>query len=205
VLEEQFGGIDIYLFDQLLKGRIRMGDRVLDAGCGSGRNLVYLLRAGIDVWAVDANPHSIDEVRALASRHAPGLPADRFRVEPVEHLSFPDAAFTVVISSAVLHFASGDDQFDAMIDGMWRVLAPGGMLFARLATTIGIEGRVRPLGHRRFSLPDGSERYLPDEAMLMARTARLGGQLLDPLKTTLVQDQRAMTTWVLRKGARAGS
>jgi len=201
-LDDEFGGIDIYLFDQLLKGRIRKGDRVLDAGCGSGRNLVYLLRAGYDVWAVDANPYSIEEVRALASRQAPLVPADHFRVEPVEQLSFADAAFTVVISSAVLHFALGDEQFDAMIEEMWRVLAPGGLLFARLATTIGIEDRVRSLGHRRFSLPDGSQRYLPDEAMLMSCTARLGGQLLDPLKTTLVQDQRAMTTWVVRKGSR---
>lgn len=99
----------------------------------------------------------------------------------------------------MLHFASGDDQFDAMIAEMWRVLAPGGMLFARLATTIGIESRVRPLGHRRFTLPDGSTRYLADEAMLVDRTAALGGQLLDPIKTTLVQDQRSMTTWVVRK------
>ncbi len=198
-LEGEFGGIDIYLFDQLLKGRIGPGDRVLDAGCGSGRNLVYLLRSGFDVSAVDANPHAIAEVRALAARHAPALSEERFRIEPVERMSFPDSAFTVVISSAVLHFASGDAPFDAMLAEMWRVLAPGGMLFARLATTIGMESRVRPLGNRRFALPDGSERYLADEAMLVARTASLGGQLLDPIKTTIVQDQRSMTTWVVRK------
>ena len=198
-LEDEFGAIDIYLFDQLLKGRIGPGDRVLDAGCGSGRNLVYLLRSGIDVSAVDQNPHAIAEVRELAGRHAPALSGNRFRVEAIERLSFPDAAFSVVISSAVLHFASGDEQFDAMVAAMWRVLSPGGMLFARLATTIGLESRVTPVGNRRFTLPDGTERYLPDEAMLVDRTARLGGQLLDPIKTTIVQDQRAMTTWVVRK------
>jgi tellurite methyltransferase len=200
-LDETFGGIDIYLFDQLLKGRIRPGDRVLDAGCGSGRNLVYLLRAGFDVWAVDANPHAVAEVRELARGLRPDLPGDRFRVESIERLSFADAAFTVVLSSAVLHFASGDEQFDAVVDGMWRVLAPGGVLFVRLATTIGMEGRVRPLANRRYLLPDGTERYLADEAMLMERTVRLAGQLLEPLKTTIVQDQRSMTTWVVRKTA----
>lgn len=198
-LQDDFGDIDIYLFDQLLKGRIGRADRVLDAGCGSGRNLVHLLQSGIDVSAVDVNPHAVAEVRELAARVAPGLSADRFRIEPVERLSFPDFSFTVVLSSAVLHFASGDEQFDAMVDSMWRVLAPGGMLFARLATTIGMESRMRPLGRRRFALPDGSERYLVDESMLMERTARLGGQLLDPIKTTIVQDQRSMTTWVVRK------
>jgi tellurite methyltransferase len=200
-LEAEFGEIDIYLFDQLLKGRIGPNDRVLDAGCGSGRNLVYLLRSGVDVSAVDPNPHAIAEVRELALKHAPGLSGDRFRIESAERLSFPDAAFTVVICNAVLHFAAGDEQFDAMIAGLWRVLAPGGMLFVRLATTIGMETRVRPLGNRRFLLPDGTERYLADEAMLVERTARLGGQLLDPIKTTVVQDQRSMTTWVVRKAS----
>jgi tellurite methyltransferase len=198
-LRQEFGDIDIYVFDQLLKGRIRSGDRVLDAGCGSGRNLIYLLQSGIDVWAVDANPHAVAEVRELSSRLAPGTPPDRVVVSPLEQLPFSDASFSVVICSAVLHFAAGDDVFYAMVQSMWRVLAPRGMFFARLATTIGIEGRVRPLGNRRFALPDGSERYLADEQMLMELTARLGGQLLDPLKTTIVQDQRSMTTWVVRK------
>ena len=73
------------------------------------------------------------------------------------------------------------------------------MLFCRLASSIGMEDRVQPLGGRRFALPDGSERYLVDEAMLMDLTASLGGRLLDPLKTTVVQNQRCMTTWVVRK------
>ena len=199
-LQEQFGDIDIYVFDQLLKGRIRVGDRILDAGCGSGRNLVYLLREGYDVSAVDSKPAAIAEIRALAARHAPALAPDRFRLEPIDRMTFPDQAFTVVLCSAVLHFANDERHFDAMLAELWRVLAPGGMLFCRLASTIGMESRVRPLGNRRFALPDGSERFLVDEAMLMERTAMLGGALLDPLKTTIVQDQRSMTTWVVRKG-----
>jgi len=50
-------------------------------------------------------------------------------------------------------------------------------------------------------LPDGTERYLVDEALLVDLTRRLGGTFLDPLKTTIVQNQRCMTTWVVRKGA----
>jgi SAM-dependent methyltransferase len=198
-LEAQFGAIDIYLFDQLLKGRIAPGDRVLDAGCGGGRNLVYLLREGWDVHGVDANPAAIDEVRAMAARLAPSLPPSNFRVAPVERTGLPDGFADVVLSSAVLHFARDHAQFDAMLAEMWRVLRTGGMLFCRLATTIGIEARATPLGNGRFLVPDGTERYLAGEALLMARTRSLGGQLLDPLKTTLVQDQRAMTTWVVRK------
>ena len=142
---------------------------------------------------------SASRVRAMASRLAPHLPGSNFRVEAVEALSFPEACAEVVISSAVLHFASSPEQFDAMLRSMWRVLKPGGLFFCRLASSIGIADRVRPTGDGRFQLPDGSERYLVDEAALMAATARLGGELVDPLKTTVVQDQRAMTTWVLRK------
>jgi tellurite methyltransferase len=198
-LERQFGQIDIYLFDQLLRGRIRPGMRVLDAACGGGRNLVYLLQSGFEVCATDGDAQAVDAVRRLAAQLAPKLPAENFRVEPVEQMSFPDGFADVVLSSAVLHFARDSAQFDDMIREMWRVLKPGGMLFCRLASSIGMEDRVRSLGGRRFALPDGSERYLVDEAMLMDLTARLGGRLMDPLKTTVVQDQRCMTTWVVRK------
>ena len=200
-LEAEFGAIDIYLFDQLLRGRITPRDRVFDAGCGSGRNLVYLLRSGGDVFGADTDPEAIDEVRTLAARLAPALSSDHFRAEPVERTSFPDGAATVVLCSAVLHFATDDQHFDAMLAGAWRVLAPRGMFFCRLASTIGIEPLVRKIGPtgRRYHLPDGSDRYLVDEALLMDRTRRLGGRLLDPIKTTVVQDQRSMTTWVVRK------
>jgi SAM-dependent methyltransferase len=198
----QFGDIDIYLFDQLQRGRIRPGMRVLDAGCGSGRNLVYLLRAGTEVFGVDGDAHAVEAVHRLAAQLAPRLPMENFRVEPVDAMTFPDAFADVVVSSAVLHFARDDAQFAAMLQDMWRVLRPGGLFFCRLASTIGMEARMRRMTGRRFVLPDGSERYCVDEAMLLDLTVRLGGDLLDPLKTTIVQDQRCMTTWVVRKAAR---
>ncbi len=199
-LDLQFGQIDIYLFDQLLRGRLRPGMRVLDAGCGSGRNLVYLLRSGYEVFGADSDTDAIEAVRVLAATLAPQLPGANFRVEAVEEMSFPDAFADAVLSSAVLHFARDDRHFAAMVTDMWRVLRPGGLMFCRLASTIGMETRVRQTAGRRFLLPDGSERYLVDEAILVELTRRLGGTFLDPLKTTIVQNQRCMTTWVVRKG-----
>jgi SAM-dependent methyltransferase len=107
----------------------------------------------------------------------------------------------VVICSAVLHFARDDAQFTGMLNECWRVLKPDGLLFSRLASSIGLDGRGQPLGGRRYRLPDRSERYLVDEPLLLALTRDLGGALADPLKTTVVQGQRCMTTWVVRKGA----
>jgi len=198
-LVADFGQIDIYLFDQLLRGRIAPGMRIVDAGCGGGRNLVYFFRNGYDIFGVDADPGAIASVRAIAARLAPNLPESNFRVEPVEQMTLPDAFADVVLGSAVLHFARDDEQFAGMLRQMWRVLKPGGMLFCRLASDIGMESRVRQLEGRRYLLPDGSERYLVDQAMLLDLTRNLGGTLIDPLKTTIVQDQRCMTTWVVRK------
>ena len=273
-LQEWFGGIDIYLFDQLLKGRITPEMKVLDAGCGSGRNLVYFLRSGYEVFAVDESEEAIAQTRRLAGVLAPHLPAENFRVEAVERMSWEtvnsrqdsansrqqtidsqavqrggqwsviggqlnqktdkshppatvggtdraadsnretsissqhsansqtqtDSGFDVVLSSAVLHFARDEGQWQAMVNEMWRVLKPGGIFFARLASTIGIENQVRLLEGRRYHLPDGSDRFLVDEAMLRQVTAALGGEFIEPIKTTVVENLRAMTTWVVRKG-----
>jgi len=223
-LQAEFGDIDIYVFDQLLRGRIAPGMRVFDAGCGGGRNLVYLLRNGYDVCGNDADPAAIAQVQALAARIAsasaatgrygetspklaefpraseggPGRSHD-FRVEPIEQTSFADGHADVVLMSAVLHFARDAAHFEAMLRAAWRVLRPGGVFFARLASTIGIEDQVRASEGGRFRLPDGSDRYLVDAAGLLDWTRRLGGELVDPLKTTLVHEQRSMTTWVMHR------
>lgn len=198
-LSEYFGEIDIYLFDQLLRGRIRHDMDVLDAGCGGGRNLVYMLRNGVRIHAIDAKEGAVESVRALAARFAPSLPPQNFQVGDLKKLPYQSSTFDVVISSAVLHFAAKPEDFHRVVDEMWRVLRPGGFLFARLASSIGIEDRIEPVSVRRYLLPDGSIRFLVDEKMLLHLTDRLGGSLLDPIKTTNVQGQRCMTTWCVAK------
>jgi tellurite methyltransferase len=173
--------------------------RIFDAGCGGGRNLVYLLQAGYEVFGVDADPRAIDSIRRLAATLAPETNAANFREEAIERMSFPNDFADVVLSSAVLHFARDDAHFHAMLESSWRILRPGGLFFCRLASSIGIERQIHQIEGRRFLLPDGSERYLVDEAFLIRAAEQLGGRLLDPLKTTVVQNQRSMTTWILRK------
>jgi len=196
-VQEQFGQIDIYVFDQILRGNIGAGMKVLDAGCGYGRNLVHLLRDGAEVFAVDANAEAVEHVKALAAELAPGLPGKNFQVAAVEAMSFEDGFADVVICNSVLHFARDEEQFLAMVTELWRVLRPGGLLFCRLGSRIGMEfPRVRANVYR---IGDGSEWFLVDEASLMNMTEQMGGLLVDPLKTTIVQDYRCMTTWVVRK------
>ena len=202
-LRRQFGDIDIYLFDQFLRGRFDNRRRLLDAGCGGGRNLPFLLAQGFHLHAIDRDAGAVASVRRLFAALAPALPSDHVQQGEVDALPWPDGSMDAVISSAVLHFARDEAHFRAMVQEMWRVLAPGGLLFARLATSISIEARIlQPVG--RVQLPDGSERFVVDEATLMDITRELDATLLDPLKTTNVQNQRAMTTWVVARPARGG-
>ncbi len=198
-LQDWFGGIDIYLFDQLLKGRFNGKIKVLDAGCGGGRNLTYFLKSGYDVCGTDRSTEAIDAARSLAKRLAPWLPADNFRMESVEDISFPDLSFDAVISSAVLHFARDETHWRKMVTEMWRVLKSGGIFFARLASDIGIADQLQKIEGRRYRLPDGSDRFLVDETMLIETTTSLGAEWLEPPKTVLVHHMRSMTNWCLWK------
>ena len=198
LLHRQLGDIDIYLFDQIMRGRFDARRRLLDAGCGGGRNVIWFLQNGYDVCAIDGDPTAVSAVRELSARLAPDLPATNIRQGPLDALPWPDASMDAVLSSAVLHFAADESQFERMVRELWRVLARGGLLFARLASSIGIEHLLaRPTG--RVRLPDGSDRFVVSERMLLEWTDRLGAELLDPIKTTNVQGLRCMTTWCVLK------
>ena len=193
-----FGDIDIYLFDQIARGRFDDRRRVLDVGFGSGRNLHYLLTQGFHCSGIDHDPRAIEGLRRDAAVLGQPDPGERFTVGEADVLPWADASFDAVICSAVLHFADDASHFGRMMVEMWRVLAPKGLFFARLASTIGLDGFAGVAG-ARVRLPDGSDRYVVDEAMLLEWTARLGGSLADPIKTTNVQQMRCMTTWCVFK------
>lgn len=198
-LRAEFGDIDVYLFDQLLKGRFAPGCSVLDAGCGTGRNIIYLLKQGYEVYGVDRSREAIEHVRATAAALAPHLPTGNFCVCTVEHLPFANESMDVVLSVAVLHFAEDEPHFFAMFSEMWRVLKPGGLLFCRLASDIGLQHQLHHIHGRRYLLPDGSERFLVDEELLLSIAQKFGGLLVDPIKTVNVHNQRCMTTLVVKK------
>ncbi len=198
-LRAWFGGIDLYLFDQLLKGRIVPPMRILDAGSGTGRNLTYFFRSGFDVYACDEDEDALNHVREMAAELAPNLSHDHFRMEKIESLTFDSDSFALVICNAVLHFAEDETHFQRMLDRLWAVTALGGMLFMRLASSIGIEDRVEKRENGRYLMPTGGEWYLATEAKLVMETNRLGAMMVEPLRSVNVQNLRCMTTWILRK------
>jgi tellurite methyltransferase len=198
-LHQLLGNIDIYLLDQILKGQFQPSMKILDAGCGEGRNLIYFLNNGFDVNGIDKNAASIEQLKSAATRINPNIDSNKFKVGALDKLPYPNRSFEAIICSAVLHFADSEDHFKSMVKEMWRVLKYGGFMFCRLASDIGIEDLVKPLGNRRFEVPDGSVRFLVNEQILMNVTEELGGILMEPIKTVNVQNNRCMTNWIISK------
>ncbi len=198
-IKSDFGNIDIYLFDQLLKGRYDNCKNIIDIGCGGGRNIVYFLKNGFNVYGIDQDAAAIEAVKAMSRQLSPANPIENFVVSTVEEMPFPDSFFDLAICSAVLHFAKDPTHFDKMLRSIWRVLKPGGFLFARLASDIGIETLIKDISNRRYLLPDGSQRFLVNQQMLENYTKELNAELYEPIKTTNVSNIRCMTTWCIRK------
>jgi tellurite methyltransferase len=140
---------------------------------------------------------AIAVVQELSRTLAPGNALDRFRVASIEENPFGAQQFDLVICNAVLHFARDEAHFEAMLRAIWAAVAPGGFLFVRVASMIGIEAHVQPLGGGQYLLPDGSTRFLVDEAMLLRYQHTWGCLQVEPIKTTNVQGLRCMTTWCL--------
>jgi tellurite methyltransferase len=195
-LEEVIGATDIYLVDQIMKGRYGKGDIVLDAGCGSGRNLHWFIRNNISIYGIDQGEGVIQNVR---DRY-PAV-AERFSQSTVEKMPFENDRFDHVISSAVLHFARDTGDFRQMMREMVRVLKPGGSLFIRMTSDIGIEDRVKAAGDGVYGIPDGSNRFLLTRKLLTDVMQKNGVSFLEPLKTVNVNDIRCMSTVVLVKNS----
>jgi len=194
-LQKLVGSTDIYLIDQMMKGRYRSTDKILDAGCGAGRNLHWFLKEGIEIYGVDQDSITIDEL----INANPLLPAGRFQACPVEHLPFENNFFDHIISSAVLHFANGVSHFKDMLAEMIRVLKPGGSLFIRMTSNIGIEEKVKPINDGVYRIPDGSTRFLLTRALLSTILQQYHLSFIEPFKTVNVDDTRCMSTLVLQK------
>lgn len=189
------GNMDIYLLDQVMKGRYASSDRILDAGCGIGRNMTWFLLNRLDVYGLDLDEHSIAQLRL----RYPDLPANRLQAGDIGQLPFKNDFFDHVVCSAVLHFAGSQTHFDSMLQEMVRVLKPGGTLFIRMAASIGIETVIVHLGNGIYRIPDGSDRFLLTRPLLARLLAESPLSLIEPVKTVNVQDMRCMTTLVLQK------
>ncbi|MBK8506353.1 MAG: class I SAM-dependent methyltransferase [Saprospiraceae bacterium] len=192
-LHSLLGSTDIYLIDQILKGLYRNSDIVLDAGCGSGRNLPWFISQKIEVYGIDQNLDSIQELMKAFE-----IKESSFKVAELSQIPFPDKFFDHVISSAVLHFARSESHFFTLMEEHLRVLRVGGSFFVRMASNIGLEKQVQSLENGRYLIPDGSVRFLLKHEIIETLQHEFNLKLIEPVKTTNVGNMRCMTTLVLR-------
>lgn len=187
------GHTDIYLIDQIMKGRYKPADIILDAGCGSGRNLHWFIQNDYTINGIDSDEVAIGALK----NHYPDQ-SNSFSVAAVERTGFSEHHFDHIICCAVLHFANDTAHFKSMLCELFRILKPGGTLFIRMASDIGIESRVKPIGSGVFIIPDNTARFLLTRQLLAECVAEYGCSFAEPIKTTNVADERCMSTLVLQ-------
>jgi SAM-dependent methyltransferase len=199
-LNNLLGNIDIYLLDQILKGRFDKEMKILDAGCGEGRNCIYFLHQGYQVFGTDANPTAIQMSRIYAKTIQPDYDIHRFQKASIEDMPFHGGAFDALISSAVLHFAKSSHHFHQMMAEMMRILRPGGFFFLRMCTDQGNMREKSPhLGDGVYLLPDGSERFLWTPELEEEVMKKYQLEHLEPPKSVVVHGLRAMGVFVMQK------
>lgn len=201
-LQQLLGNMDVYLIDQLLRDRIQPTMRLLDAGCGEGRNSEYFIRQNFDVWGIDNNPSAISQIKNNLPYWNPQFNPEKFAFADLEHLPFPDQHFQFIFCSAVLHFAKNRKHFVQLFEELIRVLDKDGTLWFRMTTKHSLANLGEQIEEDVYLIPDGSTRYLLDQEVLAALMQKHQLSFVDPFKTVNVMDIRTMATVVLRKEKR---
>lgn len=193
-LPEILGNTDIYLLDQIIKGRYQPQETILDAGCGSGRNMHWFYNNGFNLIAIDSDQEKIDLVKSIYPNQS-----DNFQVASLTNLPYHDNFIDHIICSAVLHFAENKEHFTAMFTELARVLKPQGSLFIRMTAIVGVESTITQLGDGVYRLKDETKRFLLTRELLDSLMKDLNLEFLEPFKTTLVEDLRSMSIIMLGK------
>lgn len=195
------GYTDIYLLDAILKGVFDESKKVLDCGCGGGRNLHTFLNQSLEVYGVDHNEDTITYTKEWVKLKHGSLAASRIHVGRAEEITqtFQSNSIDAIISIAVLHFTRDAQHWREMMDAMWNVLRPGGVFFARLAVTTGVETLLAHDKAGLYTLPGGQDWYLSSIASLDQFREEKGATSVLPFKTALVPGERSMGVWILRK------
>lgn len=193
-INNKIGDIDLFLLDLILKGRVQEDIKILDAGCGSGRNLFYFLRQGFDVRGIDKSESEVRAANFQSRRLGCG---DVCSVGALNSLPFQSNSFDFIICSRVLHFSESSEDFNAQLVELMRVLSPRGLLYLSMASMIGMERKVKKVDEAKHQFPDGSIRFMLSVEML-TEIEKHWSHVVEP-RTVNFNGQHAETTLVLEK------
>ncbi len=192
-LKKQIGNVDIYLLDQILKERFAQNQTIFDAGCGNGRNLQWFYQNKYTIYGIDTDKEKINNVKTIFSSQK-----NHFSTQNLQQLSFKDNTFDHTICNAVLHFAKSENHFLKMFSELVRVTKNQGVIFIRMTSVFGIKKHITYLADGNYKLPDGTTRFLLTKKLLKTITKEHTIQFVEPIKTVNVNNQRCMTTLVLK-------
>ena len=191
------GDIDLELLDQLLKGRFNDRHRLLEIGCGQGRNIIPFLNLEKVIYGIDLDEKNV----ALCKLIATSLGGDPSFFSKVNAgtLPFKNDFFDAIINCRVMHFAKNNRDFKRQWKEQFRVLKKGGFLYFSMDTSINNEEIVKSTNGERSWFNDQSERLLLTEQLLGLVNLRSNFKLLEPLKTIRFGQEHAHVILCLQK------
>ncbi|WKK76408.2 class I SAM-dependent methyltransferase [Marivirga salinae] len=198
-LNSELGNIDLYWLDFILKGYLPDDAKVLDAGCGEGRNLTYCLKNNLDIFGIDQNPEAINFLKLIAKKYKLGDLDARFQVMKLDKILFPDSTFDIIIGSAVLHFAKNVAHFNMMINELIRLLKPNGKIFIRTMTDRYFPENIVELEEGVFQFQNKQIRFVINADVFVENLRDRQLELIEPYKEVLVENRHTMGTFMFQK------
>lgn len=130
--DEFFSDIPLFLFDcQVLLRELKPGGRILDAGCGTGRHLIFLEKRGFEMHGLDLSQHFLRISRHKLEQH--GLPV-RLIHGDLMNPPIPDALRFdgIILMFSVLGMIRGSTNRIRALTTLRRFLSPEGKIVAHV-------------------------------------------------------------------------
>jgi len=151
------------------------GERLLDIGCGAGRNALPLVRLGWDVVGIDLSWPMLAAAANRANEHGLGR---RIHVvlAPMERIPARDRSFDLVIAHGIWNLARSAAQFRRALEEGARVAKPGAGLFVFTFSRNTLPAQTEPVAGEPFVFTQfsGEPQCFLTEAQLDAELGRVG-------------------------------
>ena len=131
------------------EGRAQAGRRLLDIGCGAGRNAVPLAAGGWDVLGLDMSRPMLDAA-ARRARAAGVSSRVRLAAAPMDHLPVADASMDVIVAHGIWNLARSGSEFRAAVREAARVARAGAPLFLFTFSRRTLPGDAQPVAGEAF-------------------------------------------------------
>ena len=185
--------MDLFLMDLILKGKIPSNARVLDVGCGEGRNGIHFIQQGHEYhgWDIDSSKLKLLEylAKTFDASHA------HFKIQDIRSAE-ADRFFDFIICSRMLHFAESKVDFLLMWEKLSGQLKRGGILYVSMDSIIDND-LWKKLEHGKIKFPDARIHFALTSDIY--EEIKKGFEEIEPLKTLVYHNKRAQSFLCFKK------